>query len=78
MALSDTLLSTELQTEIGSALNITDPAQLKSVCDAIAKAVVDHIKNNGQVSGTCTGVTGTGPQGGPLPIAAQPVTGTIL
>lgn len=58
MALSDSVLSGLIKSEIigkfGPAL--TD-AELKKFCDALAKAVVDHITASAQVSVTVTGVT---------------------
>jgi hypothetical protein len=64
MALSDSALSTLLQTQLTGKLDIQDSAKLKDVCDAIAKAVVDHIKaaavtttiiGSGSSAGTWTG-----------------------
>lgn len=43
----------------------------------IAGIIVLHIQTNAVVTVATTGVTGTGPDGGPLPITAQPGTGTI-
>lgn len=43
----------------------------------ICEALINHITSQGVVNTTVTGSTGTGPAGGPLPISAQPGTGTI-
>jgi DNA-binding MurR/RpiR family transcriptional regulator len=62
MPLSIAGLSNQLQAELSDLLNIVDPAQLKKVCDAIAKAVVNHIQANALVTGTSQSggaVTGT-------------------
>lgn len=45
-----------------------DPAELQKFADAIAKAVVDEITQNGLVTGV---VSGGGSSGG------QPITGTV-
>jgi len=51
MALDNNALSTDIQTNLASA-GFTIVSQNKAFCDAIAKAVVDHIKSNAEVSGT--------------------------
>lgn len=64
MAITQASLSTKLQTEIIAAMGSspTDAAQLKKMCDAIAKAVVDEIhanavvQVNGVQSGSDTGI----------------------
>jgi len=43
----------------------------------IAGEIISHITGNAVVNTTVTGVTGTGAAGGPLPITAQPGTGTV-
>ena len=50
---------------------ITD-AELLAMWKLIGIDIVDEIKNNAVTS--TTGVTATGPAGGPLPITAQPGT----
>jgi hypothetical protein len=42
-------LKTRLIDELSAVLNIVDSAQLELVCEAIAKAVVDEILENGEV-----------------------------
>ena len=60
MALTAAALSTELQTDLAAVLNITDAAQLKKVCDAIALAIVTRIKADSVVTGTVTTGVGAG------------------
>jgi len=62
MPLTQASLSTKIQTEIIIELGAADDAaQLKKVADAIAKAVVDEIKQNAVITViSVTGVT-TGP-----------------
>jgi len=76
---------TVLGDAIVTALQGVDPsmsesaiAQLKTSWEAVGQAIVEHIVANALVSVTTTtsGVTGSGPPGGPLPIVAQPGTGT--
>jgi hypothetical protein len=71
MALSQATLSglikTNIETNMGRSAE--DSAQLVKICDAIAKAVVDHIKAAAVVS-----VTTPNAQGG---VATLPGTGTI-
>lgn len=51
MALDNNALSTSIQSNLTSA-GYAVIAQNKVLCDAIAKAVVDHIKSNAEVNGT--------------------------
>jgi len=49
-------------------------AYWKNLCDAH----ISHITSNSLINTLVTGVTGTGPDGGPLPIVSQPGEGAIL
>lgn len=49
MALTESSLSTKLQTELDNLLTIVDSTQLQKFCDAIAKAVVDEVTTNAVV-----------------------------
>jgi hypothetical protein len=61
MALTQASLSGKIQAEIQSLYGTpADGAKLKNFCDAIAKAVVDEIQQNAQVSGTVTSGVGAG------------------
>ena len=64
MPLSDSALSTLIQTELKSIVPVVDDAVFKAWSDAMATAIVDHIKANavvtvavtsGSSSGTYTG-----------------------
>lgn len=60
MALSESVLSGKIKTEIESFLTIQDSDQLQDFCDAIAKSVVDHVNESAEVTGTVTSGTGAG------------------
>lgn len=63
MALNANTLSTAIKTEIitNFGLNAAElPPKLSDFCDAVAKAVVNHIKSNAAVVGTCTNAAGEG------------------
>lgn len=62
MSLSDSTLSAAIQTELISQFGaVDDSATLQKYADAIAKAVVDHIKNAAVVNTTVTGTLPNGP-----------------
>lgn len=60
MALSESGMSGLMQTELKGALSVKDDAQLKKVCDAISKAVIDHFKASAVVTGSCATPSGSG------------------
>lgn len=67
----------EVSSSPDQATNVT------RMCQWIAKMatpIILHFQSYAVVSttvtGTCNGVTGTGPMGGPLPIASQPTSGS--
>lgn len=72
MAMNGDTLAGEIKTALDGLLPEGSSEADLDYLKAIANAIVDHIKTNGQVS--TTGVTGTGSPGGPLPITAQPGT----
>lgn len=43
-------LKTKLKQELSAVLNIVDDDQFDAVCEAIAKAIVDELTENGVVS----------------------------
>ncbi len=73
MALSGDVLGQAIVTALASyqtGLSTAEKASQLATWKLVATAIVTHITTNGVVS--TTGVTGTGPDGGPLPITAQP------
>lgn len=75
MALSKSSLSAKIKAAIEAEFDINAEFGddiLQKFSDAVADAVVDEITSNAVV--TSTGATGTGPFGGPLPIASLPGT----
>lgn len=50
---------------------------IQDAWEAILGIHISHLTGNTLVSTTVTGVTGTGPAGGPLPITTQPGVGGI-
>jgi hypothetical protein len=59
MALNQAALSTLIQNEIQSRVAVEDTSKLKDMADAIAAAVVSHIKSNLSVVTTTTAAAGT-------------------
>jgi len=90
MAMISALLETELVAELtaqhpvifpevsGQPDQATNVTRMIQFISKIATPIVLHIQTNAivttSVTGTCTGTTGVGSPGGPLPIASQPVT----
>ena len=71
MPLTKASLSTKLQTELQGIFGTADDAvQLKKVTDAIAKAVVDEIQQNGTATGTCAVSGGSSAGSHPVTIPA--------
>lgn len=70
------LIVTNLKSE-NNKIDATEETRLTTYWTAICKGILDHIKTSGVVTTTVNGVTGSGTPGGPLPIVAQPGTGTI-
>lgn len=60
MALDPTALSALIVSNVSAKLNIVDATQLKSFADAVAAAVVTHVKT-ATVTVTGTATTSTGP-----------------
>lgn len=71
-----TLVVTNLKT-INPRIDSEQEALLVSYWTQICKGILDHIKAAAVVNTTVTGVTGTGPAGGPLPITLQPGVGVV-
>lgn len=69
MALDKSVLSTLMQSKIAAIANITNTAELAKFCDAIADAVVSHIKAAAQVTTSTPGAQAGG--------STLPGTGTI-
>ena len=66
MALSTSTLSAAMVAELNSSFPIDpdrgiDPGDRDEFCDALAKAVVDHLKASAVVTGTCPPGTAGGP-----------------
>ncbi len=75
MALSGDVLGQAIVTALASyqtGLSTAEKASQLATWKLVATTIVNHITVNAVVS--TTGVTGTGPDGGPLPITAQPGT----
>ena len=85
MALDESALGSSLKSEIETAIGqaAQDPALLQKMCDAIAKAVVTHIKNNLEASfSVSSGDLTLNPTGlvspvGPVTGVAQDISGTL-
>jgi len=80
MALNGNTLGTAISDAIivaNPGMDGTEQAAFLANWQIIATAIVSHITGSAVVNTTVTGVTDTGPDGGPLPITAQPGTGTI-
>lgn len=56
MALNENILGQQIYT----VLTTGDPSQTKELCTSLAKAIVDHIKQNGEVSVAVVTNTGSG------------------
>lgn len=67
MALTESSLSTKIQTELISEFGAAaDASTLKKFADAIARAVIEEFTTNAEV--TSSGATESGTPGGPLTI----------
>ena len=60
MPLSDAALSNLIQTELKSALPVVDDADFRAWADALASAIVDHIKANAVVTVAVTSGSSAG------------------
>jgi len=60
-----------------TGLNASEKALLLSAWQNICNSHISHITSNALITVATTGVTGSGPPGGPLPIVAQPGIGNI-
>ena len=56
MALNETILGQQLY----SAIKSKDPAQTLEICKAMAKAIVEHVQQNGEVTVVVQTSTGSG------------------
>lgn len=72
MPLDEERLSTAIQDEISAVFDIQDASKLETVADAIAKAVVDELKDNAVVNGTT--VIAGGSSAGSYPLTSGVVT----
>ena len=72
MAMVESVMSDIIKTQMILNFTVVDETELAKLTDAIAKGVVTHIVAAAAVS--TSGLTGTGPAGGPLPLAAVPGT----
>ncbi|MEW5803905.1 MAG: hypothetical protein AB1847_17560 [bacterium] len=61
-----------------TGLSAEERALVLNKWQAIGRVIVSYIQTNAQVQVSTTGTTGTGPNGGPLPITSQPGVGVIL
>ena len=81
MAMSGNGLASELEAAIRDSfeLGATPYPKLSTFCDRLANTLVDHIKNNAEVTAIVTGRTSSSPDGTPPTeyIVNQPVTGSI-
>ena len=81
MAMSEAGAKTSLIGYMNSVIGAAPPegiANQAKFAEAFAKWLVNYLKENMELDGaTCNGATGTGPDGGPLPISDQPVTGGV-
>ena len=81
MALSGTTLGIAIAENIiasyGSSMTAAEKTALRQRWINVATVIVTHITTNAVVNTTVTGETGTGPDGGPLPITSQPGVGTV-
>lgn len=61
MAMSSSGLSAKIKLEIQTILGpAASDEKLQAFCDAVGKAVVDYLKSNAQVTGTCATPVGPG------------------
>ncbi len=60
-----------------SGMSTEEENLVKNAWLALCNTHISHITGNSLISTTVTGQTGTGPEGGPLPITSQPGTGVI-
>jgi hypothetical protein len=68
MALNPATLSTAIKSAVLADVNVRDNASLKTLCDAIAQAVVAHIAANAVVT-VAAGIPIAGTGGGAAPVA---------
>ena len=74
----DTLGSEIAQSFFTGDMSQEEKDDLETQWKNVANKIINHIKNNAELNtASCSGVTGAGTPGGPLPITNQPVTGGV-
>ena len=80
MPMSGDILGAAIAAELLSGqtgLSAEEIAAVTAKWQQICGIIVLHIQSNAVVTVATTGVTGSGPYGGPFPIMAQPGVGTV-